>query len=343
MIKDKSLTYADSGVDIETGNEVVSVIKPLVQDTHNDSVLSNIGGFGGLFELHTKDYKRPILVSSTDGVGTKLKLAQALGKEHLIGIDLVAMCANDVIVQGAKPLFFLDYYATSKLEVAMASRIIQGIVQGCKESNMALIGGETAEMPGIYQSGDFDLAGFCVGLVDFDNIIDGRSIESGNVVIGMYSSGPHSNGYSLIRKIIDIQKSNLESKFNDATLGDALIEPTIIYVKPILNVIGKFPINGMAHITGGGFKENIERILPNHCNALIETSCWNQPDVFNWIQNEGKISEDEMFNTFNCGIGMVLIIKENHASEITETFLKLGYQSTQIGYIENGTGQVMVK
>lgn len=343
MIKDKSLTYADSGVDIETGNEVVSVIKPLVQDTHNDSVLSNIGGFGGLFELHTKDYKRPILVSSTDGVGTKLKLAQALGKEHLIGIDLVAMCANDVIVQGAKPLFFLDYYATSKLEVAMASRIIQGIVQGCKESNMALIGGETAEMPGIYQSGDFDLAGFCVGLVDFDNIIDGRSIETGNVVIGMYSSGPHSNGYSLIRKIIDIQKSNLESKFNDATLGDALIEPTIIYVKPILNVIGKFPINGIAHITGGGFKENIERILPNHCNALIETSCWNQPDVFNWIQNEGKISEDEMFNTFNCGIGMVLIIKENHASEIMETFLKLGYQSTQIGYIENGTGQVMVK
>jgi len=343
MIKDKSLTYADSGVDIETGNEVVSVIKPLVQDTHNDSVLSNIGGFGGLFELHTKDYKRPILVSSTDGVGTKLKLAQALGKEHLIGIDLVAMCANDVIVQGAKPLFFLDYYATSKLEVAMASRIIQGIVQGCKESNMALIGGETAEMPGIYQSGDFDLAGFCVGLVDFDNIIDGRSIEADNVVIGMYSSGPHSNGYSLIRKIIDIQKSNLESKLNDATLGDALIEPTIIYVKPILNVIGKFPINGIAHITGGGFKENIERILPNHCNALIETSCWNQPDVFNWIQNEGKISEDEMFNTFNCGIGMVLIIKENHASEITETFLKLGYQSTQIGYIENGTGQVMVK
>lgn len=343
MIKDKSLTYADSGVDIETGNEVVSVIKPLVQDTHNDSVLSNIGGFGGLFELHTKDYKRPILVSSTDGVGTKLKLAQALGKEHLIGIDLVAMCANDVIVQGAKPLFFLDYYATSKLEVAMASRIIQGIVQGCKESNMALIGGETAEMPGIYQSGDFDLAGFCVGLVDFDNIIDGSSIEAGNVVIGMFSSGPHSNGYSLIRKIIDIQKSNLESKFNDATLGDALIEPTIIYVKPILNVIGKFPINGIAHITGGGFKENIERILPNHCNALIETSCWNQPDVFNWIQNEGKISEDEMFNTFNCGIGMVLIIKENHASEITETFLKLGYQSTQIGYIENGTGQVMVK
>ena len=343
MIKDKSLTYADSGVDIETGNEVVSVIKPLAQDTHNDSVLSNIGGFGGLFELHTKDYKRPILVSSTDGVGTKLKLAQALGKEHLIGIDLVAMCANDVIVQGAKPLFFLDYYATSKLEVAMASRIIQGIVQGCKESNMALIGGETAEMPGIYQSGDFDLAGFCVGLVDFDNIIDGSSIEAGNVVIGMFSSGPHSNGYSLIRKIIDIQKSNLESKFNDATLGDALIEPTIIYVKPILNVIGKFPINGIAHITGGGFKENIERILPNHCNALIETSCWNQPDVFNWIQNEGKISEDEMFNTFNCGIGMVLIIKENHASEIMETFLKLGYQSTQIGYIENGTGQVMVK
>ena len=343
MIKDKSLTYADSGVDIETGNEVVSVIKPLVQDTHNDSVLSNIGGFGGLFELHTKDYKRPILVSSTDGVGTKLKLAQALGKEHLIGIDLVAMCANDVIVQGAKPLFFLDYYATSKLEVAMASRIIQGIVQGCKESNMALIGGETAEMPGIYQSGDFDLAGFCVGLVDFDNIIDGSSIEVDNVVIGMFSSGPHSNGYSLIRKIIDIQKSNLESKFNDATLGDALIEPTIIYVKPILNVIGKFPINGMAHITGGGFKENIERILPNHCNALIETSCWNQPDVFNWIQNEGKISEDEMFNTFNCGIGMVLIIKENHASEIMETFFKLGYQSTQIGYIEKGTGQVIVK
>ena len=190
---------------------------------------------------------------------------------------------------------------------------------------------------------DFDLAGFCVGLVDFDNIIDGSSIEAGNVVIGMFSSGPHSNGYSLIRKIIDIQKSNLESKFNDATLGDALIEPTTIYVKPILNVIKKFPINGIAHITGGGFKENIERILPNHCNAAIETSSWNLPDVFNWIQNEGKISEDEMFNTFNCGIGMVLIIKENHASEIMETFFKLGYQSTQIGFIEKGTGLVMFK
>ena len=343
MIKDKSLTYADSGVDIETGNEVVSVIKPLAQDTHNDSVLSNIGGFGGLFELHVKDYKRPILVSSTDGVGTKLKLAQILGKEHLIGIDLVAMCANDVIVQGAKPLFFLDYYATSKLEVAMASRVIQGIAQGCKESNMALIGGETAEMPGIYQSGDFDLAGFCVGVVDFENIIDGSSVEVGNMVIGMSSSGPHSNGYSLIRKIIDIQQSNLESRLKDATLGDALIEPTTIYVKPILNIIKKFPINGMAHITGGGFKENIERILPNHCNAFIDTSSWTQPDVFNWIQNEGKISEDEMFKTFNCGIGMVVIIKKHYASEIMENFLKLGYQSTQIGYIENGTGQVMVK
>ncbi|MEY8212090.1 MAG: phosphoribosylformylglycinamidine cyclo-ligase, partial [Gammaproteobacteria bacterium] len=311
MGKNGSLTYADSGVNIDTGNQVVSAIKSIIKDTHNDSVLSNIGGFGGLYELQTRDYSRPILVSSTDGVGTKVKLAQELGMNHLIGIDLVAMCVNDVIVQGAKPLFFLDYYATSKLDVATASQILLGIANGCKESSMALIGGETAEMPGVYKSGDFDLAGFCVGVVDFNDIIDGSNIQKDNLVIGISSSGPHSNGYSLIRKIIAMQQSDLQGKFGNTTLGDALIEPTKIYVRAILNLLERFTINGMAHITGGGFKDNIARILPNNCDVIIKTNTWEQPEIFRWIQSQGNISADEMLRTFNCGIGMVLIIEQN--------------------------------
>jgi len=319
MGKDESLTYADSGVNIDTGNEVVSAIKSIIKDTHNDSVLSNIGGFGGLYELQTRDYNRPILVSSTDGVGTKVKLAQELGKNHLIGIDLVAMCVNDVIVQGAKPLFFLDYYATSKLDVATASQILLGIANGCKESSMALIGGETAEMPGVYKSGDFDLAGFCVGVVDFNDIIDGSNIQKDNLVIGISSSGPHSNGYSLIRKIIAMQQSDLQGKFGNTTLGDALIEPTKIYVRAILNLLERLTINGMAHITGGGFKDNIARILPNNCDVIIKTNTWEQPEIFRWIQSQGNISADEMLRTFNCGIGMVLIIEQNDLNEVLHT------------------------
>ena len=343
MGKNESLTYADSGVDIDTGNEVVSAIKSIVKDTHNNSVLSNIGGFGGLYELQTKDYARPILVSSTDGVGTKVKLAQQLGKNHLIGIDLVAMCVNDVIAQGAKPLFFLDYYATSKLDVTTASQILSGIANGCKESGMAVIGGETAEMPGLYKSGDFDLAGFCVGVVDFNKIIDGKNIQKDNVIIGISSSGPHSNGYSLIRKIIEIQEPDLYGKFENTTLGDALIEPTKIYVQPILNLLEKFSINGIAHITGGGFKDNIIRILPNDCDVMIETNTWEQPEIFKWIQNQGNISKDEMLRTFNCGIGMVLIIEHTDMNEVLETLAQIGYDSYQIGGVTKGSGQIILR
>ena len=343
MGKDESLTYADSGVDIDTGNEVVSAIKSIAKDTHNSSVLSSIGGFGGLFELQTKDYNRPILVSSTDGVGTKVKLAQQLGKNNLIGIDLVAMCVNDVIAQGAKPLFFLDYYATSKLDVTIASQILSGIANGCKESGMALIGGETAEMPGLYKSNDFDLAGFCVGVVEFNKIIDGKNIKKDNVVIGISSSGPHSNGYSLIRKIIEIQQSDLQGKFENTTLGDVLIEPTKIYVQPILNLFEKFNINGIAHITGGGFKDNIERILPNDCDVIIETNTWQQPEIFKWIQNQGNITKDEMLRTFNCGIGMVLIIEHKDVNEVLDKLTKTGYDSYQIGNVTNGSGQIVLK
>ena len=343
MGKDESLTYADSGVNIDTGNEVVSAIKSIIKDTHNDSVLSNIGGFGGLYELQTRDYNRPILVSSTDGVGTKVKLAQELGKNHLIGIDLVAMCVNDVIVQGAKPLFFLDYYATSKLDVATASQILLGIANGCKESSMALIGGETAEMPGVYKSGDFDLAGFCVGVVDFNDIIDGSNIQKDNLVIGISSSGPHSNGYSLIRKIIAMQQSDLQGKFGNTTLGDALIEPTKIYVRAILNLLERFTINGMAHITGGGFKDNIARILPNDCDVIIKTNTWEQPEIFHWIQSQGNISADEMLRTFNCGIGMVLIIEQNDLNEILDTLAQLDCDSYHIGHVDKGSGQIVLR
>ena len=343
MGKDESLTYADSGVDIDTGNEFVSAIKSIVKDTHDHSVLSNIGGFGGLYELKTNDYDRPILVSSTDGVGTKVKLAQRLGKNHLIGIDLVAMCVNDVIAQGAKPLFFLDYYATSKLDVTIASEIVSGIADGCKESGMALIGGETAEMPGLYKSGDFDLAGFCVGVVEFTKIIDGTNIHKDNAVIGISSSGPHSNGYSLIRKIIEMQKPDLYGKFGNITLGEALIEPTKIYAQPILNLLEKFSLNGIAHITGGGFKDNIERILPNDCNVMIETNTWKQPEIFKWIQKQGNISKDEMLRTFNCGIGMILIVERTDMNEVLETLIQIGYDSYQIGDVTKGTGQIILR
>jgi len=343
MGKNESLTYADSGVDIDTGNEVVSAIKSIVKETHDHSVLSNIGGFGGLYELKTKDYTRPILVSSTDGVGTKVKLAQRLGKNNLIGIDLVAMCVNDVIAQGAKPLFFLDYYATSKLDVTIASEIVSGIADGCKESGMALIGGETAEMPGLYKSGDFDLAGFCVGVVEFTKIIDGTNIQKDNAVIGISSSGPHSNGYSLIRKIIEMQEPDLYGKFGNTTLGEALTEPTKIYAQPILNLLEKFSINGIAHITGGGFKDNIERILPNDCGVMIETNTWEQPEIFKWIQNHGNISKDEMLRTFNCGIGMILIVENTDMNGVLETLTQIGYDSYQIGDVTKGTGQIILR
>ena len=342
-IKNKNLTYADSGVDIDSANNLIARIKPSIKKTLNSNVLSNIGGFGALFELNTSHYKRPILVSGTDGVGTKVMLAKEFDKLDLIGIDLVAMCVNDIVTLGAKPLFFLDYYATSKLDVDSAVKVINGIADGCKESNMALIGGETAEMPGVYKKGDFDLAGFCVGVVDHDNIIDGRKIEEGNTIIGIASSGPHSNGYSLIRKIIELNGINNDEMLGKNKLTDAIITPTTIYVEAILNLTESYDLKGIAHITGGGFKENIVRILNKNSNAIIDSSSWDRPSIFKWLQDKGNITEDEMLKTFNCGIGMVIVIDQNDQDGIMNQLSLLGHQSFVIGKITSGNQTVFIE
>ena len=336
-------TYKEAGVDIDAADKAVDNIKDFVKKTFNANVLTNLGSFGACYKFPKNDYENPILVSSADGVGTKLKIAFLSKKHNTIGQCLINHCVNDILVMGAKPLFFLDYYATSKLDVTTASQILSGIANGCKESGMAVIGGETAEMPGLYKSGDFDLAGFCVGVVDFNKIIDGKNIQKDNAVIGISSSGPHSNGYSLIRKIIEIQEPDLYGKFGNTTLGDALIEPTKIYVQPILNLLEKFSINGIAHITGGGFEDNIIRILPNDCDVMIETNTWEQPEIFKWIQNQGSISEDEMLRTFNCGIGMVLIIEDTDMNEVLDTLAQIGYDSYQIGSVTKGSGQTILR
>ena len=342
-IKNKNLTYADSGVDIDSANNLIARIKPSIKKTLNSNVLSNIGGFGALFELNTSHYKRPILVSGTDGVGTKVMLAKEFDKLDLIGIDLVAMCVNDIVTLGAKPLFFLDYYATSKLDVDSAAKVINGIADGCKESNMALIGGETAEMPGVYKKGDFDLAGFCVGVVDHDNIIDGRKIEEGNTIIGIASSGPHSNGYSLIRKIIELNGINNDEMLGKNKLTDAIITPTTIYVEAILNLTESYDLKGIAHITGGGFKENIVRILNKNSNAIIDSSSWDRPSIFQWLQDKGNITEDEMLKTFNCGIGMVIVIDQNDQDGIMYQLSLLGHKSFVIGKITSGDQTVFIE
>jgi len=311
--KKTKLTYSDSGVDIDEANQLIDNIKPIIRQTLNKNVLSNIGGFGALYELDINHYKKPVLVSGTDGVGTKIMLAKELSCFDQIGIDLVAMCVNDVITLGAKPLFFLDYFATSKLKSSEATKplffldyfatsklksseatkIIKGIAEGCLQSDIALIGGETAEMPGVYQSGDFDLAGFCVGVVDYEKIIDGQHIKPTDSIIGIESSGPHSNGYSLIRKIIEVNSINLQDKLDDRTLGEAIIQPTTIYAKAINHLQETYEIHGMAHITGGGFKENIVRILPENINAEIYLNSWQQPEIFNWIQATGNVDHED--------------------------------------------------
>ncbi len=332
-----SLTYRDSGVDIDTGNALIDRIKPHTQRTKRPEVLGSIGGFGALMSIPTK-YENPILVSGTDGVGTKLKLAIEAELYDTIGIDLVAMCVNDIIVVGAEPLFFLDYYATGRLDNDIAEDVIKGIADGCEQAGASLIGGETAEMPGMYAGNDFDLAGFSVGIVEREQILDQSNVQHGDVLIGIESSGPHSNGYSLIRKVLEISDASLHDVIgeddNAVILGKALLEPTNIYVKPILQLIKQFDIHAIAHITGGGLTENLPRVLPMKSKAVIDLNAWDRPVVFDWLQQQGNIEESEMLRTFNCGIGMVIVVTENEVEEIINTIRLQGMTSWAIGIID---------
>ena len=328
-----SLSYRDAGVDIDSGNLLVERIKPIAKKTMRNGVLGGLGGFGALFEIPIDRYKQPVLVSGTDGVGTKLKLAMQLGKHDTIGIDLVAMCANDVLVQGAEPLFFLDYYATGKLEVDIASQVISGIGKGCELSGMALVGGETAEMPGMYEGNDYDLAGFCVGIVEKSKILDGSHIKVGDVILGLASSGAHSNGYSLIRKVLNISGVSPEISFDGETLGEILLKPTRIYVKSLLNLMQQIQIHGMAHITGGGLSENIPRVIPQGLCAKINSQAWTVSLMFHWLQTHGNIEQLEMWRTFNCGIGMVVIISSQDKDTAIQQLQNSGETVFEIGEI----------
>lgn len=337
-----SLNYQDAGVDISAGNELVERIKATAKKTHRTGVMGGLGGFGALFEL-PKGYKEPVLVSGTDGVGTKLKLAMELNKHDSIGIDLVAMCANDLIVAGAEPLYFLDYYATGKLNVEVASKVVEGIGEGCLQAGAALTGGETAEMPGMYQGEDYDLAGFCVGIAEKSKLIDGSKVKPGDKLIGLASSGPHSNGYSLIRKIIEVSQADLSQKLNDKTLANALMAPTKIYVKPILELINTLPVHALVHITGGGFQENIPRILPANTKARINTQSWDWPEIFNWLQTQGKVEEAEMYRTFNCGVGMIIVVAEEQAQQTLDLLAQQGENAWLIGDIQTADDENQVE
>ncbi|GAB6163686.1 phosphoribosylformylglycinamidine cyclo-ligase [Desulfothermus naphthae] len=335
-MKDLSKAYKESGVDIEKASNFITKIKKIVKSTHTKGVLSDIGLFGGMFKLDISNLTSPVLVAATDGVGTKLKLAFKLNKHDTVGIDLVAMNVNDIVVHGAKPLFFLDYLAMGELNTSVAENIIKGISEGCKQSGCALLGGETAELPGFYKKGEYDLSGFCVGFVDESKIIDGSSIGVGNVIIGLASSGVHSNGFSLIRKIIKDKSISLNEKIDETsrTLGDVLLTPTKIYVGSILNLIRDFQINGMAHITGGGFFENIPRILPRGVKAKIDFYSFEKPPIFHWIKEEANLSWEEMMSIFNCGIGMVLIVKREDAEDILNRLKGLKEKAWIIGEIQ---------
>ena len=329
----KPLTYRDTGVDIDAGNELVERIKPLVKQTRRPEVLAGLGGFGGMFALPPGRYREPVLVSGTDGVGTKLMLAQQLQRHDTIGIDLVAMCVNDVLVQGAEPLFFLDYFACGKLDSDVAENVIAGIAEGCLRAGAALIGGETAEMPDMYSAGDYDLAGFTVGVVERENLIDGSSISAGDVIIGIASSGPHSNGYSLIRKVLDRAP---DDQIDGKAAKLRLLEPTRIYVKPVLSLIKSVTVKGLAHITGGGITENIPRILQGSVDAEIDTASWSRGPVFDWLADIGKIATAEMRRTFNCGVGMVIIVEAGVASGAIQILNEHGENAWQIGRIVSG-------
>jgi len=336
-----SLTYRDAGVDIDAGNELVERIKPHSQRTKRPEILSGLGGFGALMSI-PPGYKNPVLVSGTDGVGTKLKLALETGIYDTIGIDLVAMCVNDIIVSGAEPMFFLDYYATGKLDLDVAESVIKGIADGCLQSGATLAGGETAEMPGLYRDGDFDLAGFCVGVVERDKILDRSQVYRGDALIGLGASGPHSNGYSLIRKILEVSGADLNSDFGDHTLGETLLEPTRIYAKIIMKLLKTYSIHTIAHITGGGLSENIPRVLPANTAAKIKRGSWEIPEIFNWLQEHGNIEDSEMLRTFNCGIGMVIAVPQDQVDDVMTTCRLDGIPSWVIGEIETSEAETPV-
>lgn len=328
----QSMSYRDAGVDIEAGDALVDQIKPFAKRTMRPEVLAGIGGFGSLFEMPQK-FKNPVLVSGTDGVGTKLKLAFELNIHNTVGIDLVAMSVNDILVQGAEPLFFLDYFACGKLDVETAAQVIKGIAAGCEDSGCALVGGETAEMPGMYPNGEYDLAGFVVGCVDKERIIDGKSIASGDVVLGLASSGAHSNGYSLIRKLIEKSGIDFESDFHGRPFKEVVMTPTRIYVKSLLALINALPVKGMAHITGGGITENIPRVLPAGLTAEIKAGSWAMPPLFHWLKAQGNIADHELYKTFNCGIGMAVIVAKEHAMAAQQLLKDAGETVFEIGVI----------
>jgi len=337
------LTYRDAGVDIDAGDELVERIKPLVKRTMRPEVLAGIGGFGALVELPLDRYRRPVLVSGTDGVGTKLRLAIETGRHDTIGIDLVAMCANDVVVQGAEPLFFLDYYATGKLRVDVAEAVIRGIAEGCSQAGAALVGGETAEMPGMYHGDDYDLAGFCVGVVEKEAILDGSTCRAGDVVIGLASSGPHSNGYSLIRRVVAASGATAATELDGRALFDRLLAPTRIYVKPLLELARTQSVRGFAHITGGGLTDNIPRVVPDGLEVVLQRRAWARDPVFEWLQREGGIASAEMYRTFNCGIGMVVIVPPDGADAALAMLRSRGETASVIGELRAGDRGVIIE
>ena len=332
-----SLTYKDSGVDITKGNQLIEKIKPIAKSTIRPGVLAGLGGFGAMFEIPLDKYKNPVLISGTDGVGTKLKVAEMLKKHDTIGIDLVAMCVNDLIVQGAEPLFFLDDFATGSLNPEIATSVIEGIGEGCRQSGCALIGGETAEMPGMYSGEDYDLAGFCVGIVEKDRIIDGTMVSEGDHIVALGSSGPHSNGYSLIRKVIE-KSAPTPDQLN------LLIEPTRIYVRSILSLLNTLPVHAISHITGGGLLENIPRVMPSHLSAKLDSTSWTQPEIFQWIQDQGNIDSAEMYRVLNCGVGMVVVISKDSSNEAINHLNACGEKAWLIGEVVQFEGeQVIIK
>lgn len=335
----RPLTYRDAGVDIDAGNELVKRIAPVAKRTRRPEVLGGLGGFGALCELPTK-YKNPVLVAGTDGVGTKLRLAIDHNRHEKVGVDLVAMCVNDLIVGGAEPLFFLDYYATGKLDVDIATSVVTGIGEGCELAGCALIGGETAEMPGMYEGEDYDLAGFCVGVVEKDGVLDGSKVEAGDKLIALGASGPHSNGYSLIRRIM--AQADTDIDLDGKPLIEHLLEPTRIYVKSLLKLIEQVPVHAMAHITGGGLPENLPRVLPNNVRAVIDTKSWEFPAVFQWLQQEGQVPAFEMYRTFNCGVGMVIAVPASHVDDALALLEAEGEDAFLIGEIQTGEGEADV-
>jgi phosphoribosylformylglycinamidine cyclo-ligase len=336
------LTYRDAGVDVDRGDALVEAIKPVAAATRRPGVLGGIGGFGAMFQIPPEKYRNPVLVAGTDGVGTKLRLAIELDRHDTIGIDLVAMCTNDVVVQGAEPLFFLDYFATGRLDSAVAASVITGVGEGCRQAGAALIGGETAEMPGIYATKDYDLAGFCVGAVERDEIVDGTKARPGDVVVGLASSGPHSNGYSLIHKILSISSARLDQPFEGSTLGEILLTPTRIYVQALLRLIRETTVHACAHITGGGIPGNLPRVLPRGTRAVLDARSWPRPAIFNFLQEHGGVEDAEMYRVFNCGLGMLLVLPADSVNGAMDLLAQAGETPFRVGFLEAGDGNAEV-